>query len=81
MDLTNMTLVGLAVLGFVNVVSFYKPDMDSKVKFALSAVFAFAITFVPVELGNVILNHAKEALIAAFATSGAYKISQKVGGN
>lgn len=80
MDLTNITFIGLAVLGFVNVVGFFLPDMDSKVKFGISVVFAFALTFVPPELGNIILDKAKIAIETALAVSGTYKLAQKVGG-
>lgn len=80
-SLLDMTFIGLMTIGFVNVVTFYKPTMDSKVKFGLSVVFAFALTFVPADLGLIILNKAKEALGAALAVSGVYKIATKAGGN
>lgn len=80
-NLLDMTFVGLMTVGFVNVISFYKPNMDSKVKFGLSVLFAFALTFVPAEFASVILEKAKVALGAAFAMSGVYKIAQKAGGN
>jgi hypothetical protein len=80
MDLTNLTFVGLITIGVVNVLSFYKPDMDSKVKFAISVCVAFAVTFVPVELGNIVLEKAKIAISVAFASSGAYKLVTKAGG-
>lgn len=78
MDLLNSTLAGLAVIGVVNVVTFYKPTLDSKVKFAIALVTAFAMTFVPVELGNIILDKLKLAIELAFATSGAYKLTQNI---
>lgn len=81
MDLTNITLAGLAVLGFVNVITFFKPNLDNKVKFALSIVVAFAITFIPVEIGSIILEKAKLAIETALAVSGAYKLATKIGGN
>lgn len=81
LDLSNITLAGLVAIGAVNVLSFWKPDLDSKVKFAVSLVVAFAVTFVPAELGNVLLDHLKTALTVAFAGSGAYRISQKIGGD
>lgn len=80
MDLANLTLAGLVAIGVVNAVSFWKPDLDSRIKFILSVVAAFAVTFVPVELGSVLLDHAKTALTVAFAASGAYKVAQKAGG-
>lgn len=81
MDLTNLTLAGLVAIGVVNVLSFWKSDMDSKIKFTVSLVAAFAVTFVPADLGNLILNHAKDAITVAIAASGAYKVATKVGGN
>lgn len=81
MDLQSLTLAGLAAVGIVNVVSFFRPTLDSKVKFALSFASAFlVIALVPVDLGNIILEHAKEALVIAFAMSGTYKIASKAGG-
>lgn len=80
MDLATLTLTGLAAIGVVNVVSFFKPDMDSRVKFVLSAVVAFAVTFIPQELGMVILDKAKEAITVALAASGVYKLAMKAGG-
>lgn len=80
MDLQSLTLAGLAAVGVVNVLTFFKPNLSSQVKFALSAVAAFAvIALVPVGLGNVFLNYAKEALAIALAMSGTYKIASKVG--
>lgn len=81
MDFSNLTFVGLMTLGAVNVLTFFKPAMDSKVKFGLSVAFAFALGFVPVELGNTIFEKAKVALEVAFAASGAYKVASKAGGN
>jgi GTPase involved in cell partitioning and DNA repair len=79
MEIQSLTLTALAAIGIVNVISFFKPDLDSRVKFALSVLAAFAVTFIPPELGSVILEKAKEALVVAFAASGAYKIATKAG--
>lgn len=80
LDLGNATLVGLAIIGVVNVATFFKPDLGTKEKFGLSVVVAILIGFVPLDLGNDILNRVVVALTAAFAASGGYKIAQKVGG-
>lgn len=80
MDLTSVTFIGLMTLGVVNVVTFFKPTLDSKIKFAISVIVAFSLTFVPPELGNIILDKAKVALEIAFASSGTYKLAQKIGG-
>lgn len=79
-DVASLTLAGLFALGVVNVITFFYPLLDSKVKFALSFVAAFLVLFVPVELGNIILEKAKEAIVVAFSASGLYKISSKAGG-
>ena len=80
MDLTNLTLAGLAAVGIVNVVTFFRRDLASEIKFALSAVSAFlVIALVPVDLGNTILDYAKQALMIAFSMSGAYKIASVAG--
>lgn len=80
MDLVNITLAGLVAVGVVNVLTIFKPELDSKVKFGASVVAAFAVTFIPADLGNVILENAKIALAAAFAASGVYKMAMKAGG-
>lgn len=81
MDLNSTTLAGLAAVGVVNVVSFFKPTLDSRVKFALSVVTAFLIiALVPVSLGEKLFDQAKQALVIAFGMSGIYKIASKAGG-
>lgn len=79
MDLTSYTLAGLMTIGFVNVITMFKPDLDSRLKFGASILVAFAIGFIPADIGNVILEHLKEAITVAFAASGAYKLTQIVG--
>ena len=81
MDLTSVTLAGLAAVGVVNVVTFFVPNLDSKVKFALSTVAAFlVIALVPQALGSVWLEWIKQSLVVALAASGGYKIATKAGG-
>ena len=80
LDLGNITLVGLAIIGVVNAVTFFKPDLDSRAKFLISVVVALIIGFVPADLGNEILNRLVTAITAASVASGGYKISQKLGG-
>lgn len=80
MDFTGFTFIGLMTLGFVNVVTFYKPDLDSKVKFAISLVFAFVLTFVPESLGLIIFDKLKLAISIALAASGGFKLATRAGG-
>ena len=79
--LTNITFVGLATLGIVNVVTLFIPNIDSRYKFIISIVAAFALTFVPAEFGNMILDKMRVALEVALAASGTYKLAQKIGGS
>lgn len=81
MDLQSLTFAGLVAVGVVNVLTFFRPSLDNKVKFAVSVAAAFAVSFIPAELGNEILNRAVAAIEIAFMASGGYKIAQKVGGS
>lgn len=78
-DLANVTFIGLMTIGFVNVLTFFKPGLDSKIKFGSSVLVAFALTFVPADIGVVVLDKAKVAIETALLASGVYKIAQKVG--
>lgn len=80
MDIASLTFLGLIGLGTVNVITFFRPDLDPRVKFGLSFLVIFLATFVPVEMGNIILDKAKVALETALVFSGVYKLSQKIGG-
>lgn len=81
LDLGNVTLVGLAIIGAVNAVTIFRPQTDSRTKFIISVVVALIIGFIPADLGAEILNKLVTALTAAVAASGGYKISQKLGGD
>jgi hypothetical protein len=80
MDLQSITLAGLFVIGVVNVVTFFKPILDSRVKFAISFVAAFVALLIPADLGAYFLNIAKQAIETAFIASGGYKLLTKAGG-
>jgi hypothetical protein len=81
MDLLDTTLAGLVAIGVVNVITMWKPALSSQVKFGIAFVVAFLVLFIPPDLGNIILEKAKIALEVAFASSGVYKLAQKVGGD
>lgn len=80
MDFQSMTFAGLATLGVVNVITFWKPELDSKVKFALSVGAALLFLFVPIDLGNLLADKIRQSIEIAFAVSGGYKLAQKAGG-
>lgn len=79
-DLSNATFIGLVTLGVVNVITMFKTDLDSRIKFIISVLVAFGLTFVPEEIGGMILDKLKIALEVAFAASGVYKLATKAGG-
>lgn len=78
-DFQTASLALLVVIGAVNVVGFYKPNLDSRYKFVLSLVIAFAVSFIPADLGNLILERLRDAITVAVAASGAYKLFQVAG--
>lgn len=80
LDLGSATLAGLAVIGVVNVVTIFNPHIDSRYRFIIALIVALIVGLIPAELGNEILNRVKEAIVVAFASSGAYKIAVKAGG-
>lgn len=79
-DVANMGFTLLMTIGFVNVLTLWKPNLDSKVKLIASGIFAFALTFVPPELGNMLADKIKEGLTIALTATGLYKVAQKIGG-
>lgn len=79
-DFSSMSLVALVIIGVVNVISFFKPDIDSKIKFGVAVVVAIAVGFIPPEIAGEWQWRITQALMAAFASSGVYKVSQKIGG-
>lgn len=81
MDFGSLTLTALFAVGAVNVVMFFWPTVDSRVKFAISFVAALIAFFIPADLGQVFLNAIKEAIAAAIIGSGIYKVASKAGGN
>ena len=80
MELSEITFLGLMSVGFVNVLGFLVPNLKSEIKFALSFIFAFALTFVPADMASHITQKAVQALEVALTASGAYKLAQKAGG-
>lgn len=79
-DLTNITLAGLAIIGAVNALVIFRPETTPKEKFIVSVAVALLIGYIPADLGVELHNRLVEAIKAAFAASGAYKMSQKIGG-
>ncbi len=82
LDLASVGFVMLVTFGSVSAVNLLWKRLPPKINFILSVVLAFALGFVPEDLGSIIANHIKDALAVAFAANGAYqglsKIAEKV---
>jgi len=79
-DFAELTFAGLATIGIVNVLTFFYPEIDSRIKFAISIVAAFALSFIPEAISVVLYDKTLQAIEVAFAASGTYKLAQKIGG-
>jgi hypothetical protein len=76
----DYVIIGAMTVGFVNVITFFKPDLDSRIKIAIGVVFAFAWSYVPVEIANDLLGRLKMAFEIGLSSSGVYKLLTKAGG-
>lgn len=81
MDVINIVGLGLVAVGAVNVLGMFFPTADSKIKWGLSFAVALVFLFIPVTLGNAIIDKIVTALEVALGASGGYKIATKAGGN
>jgi len=77
----DIVTLGTMTIGFVNIVLFFKPDLDSKIKILLAFLFAFAWGYVPATIAVDLLNRLKIAIEIALSSSGIYKLVTKAGGN
>lgn len=71
MDVLNIVALGAVAVGAVNVLGMFFPTADSRVKWALSFVIALVFLFLPVSLGNEIMDKLVTALEVALGASGA----------
>lgn len=76
-DVATMTLTGLITFGTVWALSLFV-KMDSKIKFLVSIVVALVAGFIPVELGNDILNRVRDAYAVAATVAGGYQAVSRI---
>lgn len=81
MDVANLTLTGLLVVGVVNIFSYYRPTASSTEKWVVAFVVALGAGYIPVQMANEIAQRIKEAIEIVLVSSGGYKIAMKAGGN
>lgn len=73
-DIKTISFVALATFGTVSAINFrYK--LNSQGNFLLSLVFALLYSFVPADLGNIILNKIRDAYAIAVVLNGAYQFA------
>lgn len=77
----TLSLAGLVSIGAVNLLLMFRPNVDSRIKFVVQFIFAFAVLFIPTDISNFLLEKTIEALKITFAGSGLYKLVSKAGGN
>lgn len=78
-DLVSMGYVGAITFGLTWIVDLLIPQvLTSKQKFLLSVIIAIAVSFVPADMGNFIVNKLRDGLAVASAIAGVYQFSAKV---
>jgi len=85
MDIFQYGLQGVIAYGTVGVISLIADKkaffIPSEVKFALLVGIAFLVGFIPADLGNMLLNHIKEAVAIGLAVNSFNTFAKKIGGN
>lgn len=72
-------LQGVIAFGLVGVVNHFR-KLKSEENMALLVVAAFAVGFVPVDLGNLIFNKIKEAVAVGLGIHAVWTATKKIGG-
>lgn len=79
MELESLSFAALVSIGFVNVVTMFRPIDDSRIKLAIAFVVAFGVSFIPQDISNMLLAKSVDALKIAFIGTGGYKLAQIIG--
>lgn len=82
-NIAEASFVLLATFGSVSLVNVVvkkrtSKELDSEAKIFLSILLAFLFGFVPADLGNVIANRIKEAVVVGVSLNGAYQFAAGV---
>ena len=75
-------LAGVVAYGMVGVITYilrgrFAIDLGSHEKLFLLIAIAFGVSFVPADLGNMLLNHIKDAVTIGFAIHSANTVLNK----
>jgi len=82
-QIVSLGYVALITFGVVWIVSKvaekrFKIELDSDTKFGLSVVVAIAVSFIPADLGNEIVNRIRDGFGVATGIAGFYQMSSKI---
>lgn len=76
MDIFALGSTAIITFGIVWAISLFI-KLDSRFKFGLSVVIAVAVSFIPADLGNEIMNRVKDGVGIATALAGFYQMMSK----
>lgn len=79
-EIFNYGLQGLIAFGVVGFIGYVRKDIPGEIKLALLIAIAFAVGFVPTDLGNEIFNRLKDAVAIGFGIHASWTAIKSVGG-
>ena len=72
-DLVKLGAVGLIAFGAVYITTQFKKDLTANQKITLHFIYFFGLTFVPVNIVNVIADKVKDAVAGTLLVIGIYQ--------
>lgn len=85
MNVLEMGFIAIATFGSVSALNYFWKNATTQRNFLMSLLFAFAFSFVPADMGNIIANKVKDAVAVAVALNGLYQmlsgVAKKIGQN
>lgn len=78
-ELFNFGLQGLVAFGVVGLITHFRKDLTFEIKVGLLVAVAFAVGFVPADLGNEIFNRLKEAVAIALGVHALWSGVRQIG--
>ena len=75
----NYGLSGVVAFGAVGVISRFT-NLTSEIKLGLLVVIAFAVGFIPADLGNELFNRAKDAIGVGLGIHALWSTATRIGG-
>ena len=73
LDLVKLSATGLIAFGAVYITGQFKKDLTSNQKITLHFIYFFALTFVPVNIVNIVADKIKDAVAGTLLVIGIYQ--------